>query len=117
MEFEEFCDKYCPMPFRSTFRNGDPEVDCDCCECDNPTDPEHNPCPFKDVDFSRVKEHEPNQPNLESVAGMVKLDENQELPDMTFYCPNCDKMVKNTKANIADNKRVFKAVILPKGGI
>jgi hypothetical protein len=43
--------------------------------------------------------------------GFVMLADNQDLPDMTFYCPNCDKIVKNTKANIADNKRTFKAVI------
>lgn len=50
MELEEFCDKYCPMPFRGTFRNGDPEVDCDV---------EQSECPFKDVDFSKVKVYQP----------------------------------------------------------
>jgi len=29
MEIEEFCTKYCPIPFRSKFRNGDDEADCD----------------------------------------------------------------------------------------
>lgn len=25
-------------------------------------------------------------------------------PDMVFYCPTCDKMVKNTKCNVVDAK-------------
>jgi hypothetical protein len=47
MDMEEFCDKYCPMPFRGKFRNGDDEVDCDC---------EGDECPFMKVDFSKVHE-------------------------------------------------------------
>lgn len=49
MDMEEFCDKYCPIPFRGKFRNGDDEVDCDL---------EQEECPFKDVDFTKVKEYE-----------------------------------------------------------
>jgi hypothetical protein len=48
MDMEEFCDKYCPMPFRGKFRNGDDEVDCDL---------EQDECPFKNVDFTKVKEY------------------------------------------------------------
>ena len=48
MDMEEFCIKYCPCPFRGKFRNGDDEVDCDL---------EYEDCPFKDVDFSKVKEY------------------------------------------------------------
>jgi hypothetical protein len=51
MEMEEFCDKYCPVPFRGKFRNGDDEVDCDL---------EQEDCPFKDVDFTKVKEYDYN---------------------------------------------------------
>jgi len=50
MDKEEFCDKYCPMPFRGKLRNGDDEVDCDC--------EEDTECPFRNVDFSKVKEYE-----------------------------------------------------------
>jgi hypothetical protein len=50
MDKEEFCDKYCPMPFRGKLRNGDDEVDCDC--------EEDTECPFRNVDFSKVKKYE-----------------------------------------------------------
>ncbi len=52
MEREEFCDDYCPMPFRGTFRNGDKEVDCDM---------EDSECPFRDVDFSKVHKYKEAQ--------------------------------------------------------
>ena len=48
MEQEEFCDKYCPIPFRwAEFPKIDNDFSIDC-------DLESNDCPFKDVDFSRV---------------------------------------------------------------
>ena len=46
MDREEFCIKYCPMPFRGTNRYGNKETDCDC---------EDSECPFRDVDFAKVK--------------------------------------------------------------
>ena len=30
------------------------------------------------------------------------VDRGAELPDMVFYCEDCDKMVKNTRCNIVD---------------
>lgn len=32
-----------------------------------------------------------------------KLAKDQSYPDMVFYCPECKKMVKNTKCNIVDS--------------
>ena len=49
MEWEIFCNKFCPMPFRGKFRNGDEEVDCDL---------EDTECPFRNVDFSKVTVYE-----------------------------------------------------------
>jgi hypothetical protein len=57
MDMEEFCDKYCPMPFRGKFRNGDDEIDCDL---------EESECPFKDVDFDKVIEYK--YPEVDKVA-------------------------------------------------
>ena len=56
MDHEEFCDKYCPMPFRGTFRNGEQEVDCDTYK-DTSVSPPVNTCPFGSVDFSKVIPH------------------------------------------------------------
>ena len=45
MDREVFCDVYCPMPFRSKYRDGEDLIDCDM---------EQSECPFIDVDFSKV---------------------------------------------------------------
>ena len=45
MDREVFCDVYCPMPFRSKYRDSEDLIDCDT---------EGSECPFYDVDFSKV---------------------------------------------------------------
>lgn len=54
MDKEEFCIKYCPMPFRGTGRYSNEEVDCDC---------EDSDCPFRDVDFRKVTIYEQGERN------------------------------------------------------
>jgi len=42
------------------------------------------------------------------------LKAERELPDMVFYCKDCDKMIKNTHCNIIEDRNkegvVFRAV-------
>jgi hypothetical protein len=52
MEQEEFCDDYCPVPMRWVeFPRIDNELSVDC-------DLEAGDCPFKDVDFSKVRKND-----------------------------------------------------------
>ena len=51
MEQEEFCDRFCPMCIRDVVdRYGNIEYDCS-------IDGDDSMCPFKDVDFTKVKEY------------------------------------------------------------
>ena len=45
MDVIDFCEKYCPIPFHGTYRDGTEEIDCDI---------EDRVCPFRDVNFKLV---------------------------------------------------------------
>ena len=105
MENTDFCDKYCPMPMRWVeFPKVDNELTVAC-------DLEESECPFNDVNFSLVNEHETIKEIHRDAAQQARANERSQIRQAVegienpYQCGYVASVRALYKANAIENFR------------